>query len=252
MTRSNAPMRKTPMTKACWLMMVLSLIGATSASAEEPTLEILGTPTANEPVTGRLWHPDCTQLGAIRHGDGVFRIYVDGTLCSIPIPGRFSQDFTLGQLPAGRYLAQLVEGREDDFDPISDVVSFEVKPVPEGEYPDDRRGLYDEGGIWSNSELLPGESFFVEHATASDRLYIVWNTYLPDGSRDWRILLCVATGYGDRDCEIYTSTPSRLTAVGTAKLTSRSFWTYDDRMVLELPEGNATRVIPLFRFAVER
>ena len=236
-----------------WLMLGCLTLCAMSIRAEEPILEILGAPRANEPITARVRHADCEQLGSVRHEDGIFRIYMGGTVCSIPIEGAFPQDFTLGQLPAGQYRVQVVEPRQDGIRPISDVVTFEVQPIPPAaEYFDDYRGLYDEGGIWSNNELLPGESFFVEHATASDRLYIVWNTYLADGTRDWRILLCGPPDYGDRDCDIHTSGPGRLTRVGTAELMSRSFWNYDDRMVLLLPSGDTTRVIPLFRFVVDR
>lgn len=235
-------------------LLLIGLAGWSAPNlAHSRTLEILGSPKADEPVTIRVQHEGCEQLKEVRFEEGIFKIFLGGTLCSIPPAGLFPQDFDLGQLPAGTYRTQLFAYISPRYQPASDQLNFEIGPIGvASEYSDDNRGLYDEGGIWWNGELLPGESFLVEHATASDRLYIVWNTYLASGQRDWRVVLCEPATYGDRDCLIYQAVPTGMTLVGSAQLSSRSFWNYDDRMILRLPLGDAARVIPLYRFNVDK
>lgn len=232
--------------------MAASLAMAGVADGADDSFRIIGQPRANEPVIAEVDYGDCEQLKSIRFEGGIFGIVVGGTLCSIPQEIVKSQRMTIGQLPAGHYRAQLLEQTPSGLRPRSEPVGFDVAPIDEpGEY-DDFNGLYDEGGIWWNGDALKGESIVIEHATGDDRLYAVWNTYLPDGRRDWRVMLCEPPRYGVRNCTLYQSTPASLALIGTAKLESRSFWNHDDRLVLMLQMGDHTRSLELFRYDVDR
>jgi hypothetical protein len=213
MLRSRGSARKR------WGLVSALLLATTAAEVraqEDPSLSLVGSPVALEPVNIRVELLGCTHLGEVRFVGGIFEVLVEPTICGVPPGGLFPSYLTLGQLPAGDYQARLVAKGSGAV--IGAPLSFQVTRAPQDPLSEFTTPSLDYSGIWWTRERN-GESWFLQHFTGTDKLLGVWNRYRQDGSAAWLAILGRQIRPGEFEVTLYEPTASGLQPAGYATLT---------------------------------
>lgn len=175
-------------------------------------LQVVSNRGSMEPLNLRALFPGCTQVGAVGFVGGQFQITLTSTPCGVPVGGQWSQDFTLGRLPQGRYAAQMYSDGASPV-PIGQEIAIEVAtPVQPGNM-SEPRGLLDHSGVWW-SRQRNGEAFLIQHETANDQLLITWNRFKADGNPEWLVAVSERQNDFDYECVLYRPSPTGLQRVG--------------------------------------
>lgn len=201
------------------ILLALVLLGTANLAHGLEMLKVFGAPSMFEPVMARAFLPGCKRIDAVRFETDAFVVHLGDTPCGVPPEGPFAHDFSLGQLPQGRYRVRIVDAEER---PFGEALMFEVSgsALPAS---DARGGIVDASGFWWDPRRN-GESVSVLHRVAADRLMIAWNAYDASGQARWYVLLSIAAGHYDTHLlAVYEPARSGLRPVGSATFELRDF-----------------------------
>jgi hypothetical protein len=185
--RIRMTMSKNPI---CTAVLMLAISAPTVAA---PDLAIVPSdPREFAPITVTFELPHCSRIDEVKHEQGRIRIIVHGTVCwGTPPPGTVPHEVSIGRLPAGEYMVELVDSEPASVALTVRRSALEIDPLHVDAPFGDRLDLT---GSWMDP-ARPGHGVFIEHST-DGVAFVVLNTYDSAGAATFRTMPLAADDRG--------------------------------------------------------